>query len=87
MFHTAKDAAGKADASTAPEQVVFRVTDILVPKFDPDSADAKRIAETLDRGLSEALYAEYIAYLENEVGVTINQNALNQVVSGGAATE
>ena len=87
VFHTAKDAAGKADASTAPEQVVFRVTDILVPKFDPDSADAKRIAETLDRGLSEALYAEYIAYLENEVGVTINQNALNQVVSGGAATE
>jgi len=87
VFRTAKEAAGKADAATPPEQVVFRVTDIVVPKLDPESQDAKRIAETLDRGLSEDLYAEYIAYLEREIGVTINQSALNQVVSGGAGTD
>ena len=87
VFRTAKDAAGKADAATPPEQIVFRVTDIAVPKLDPESQDAKRIAETLDRGLSEDLYAEYIAYLEREIGVTINQSALNQVVSGGAGTD
>ena len=87
VFRTAKEAAGKADAATPPEQVVFRVTDIVVPKLDPESQDAKRIAETLDRGLSEDLYAEYIAYLEREIGVTINQSALNPVVSGGAGTD
>ena len=46
--------------------------------------DAKRALETLNRGLSEDILAEYIAWLESDIGVTINQSALNQVVSGGA---
>jgi hypothetical protein len=44
----------------------------------------KRTVDALNRGISEDLLSEYIARLENEVGVTINQSALNQVVSGGA---
>ena len=32
------------------------------------------------------MFAEYIAKLESEVGVTINQSALNQVISGGTGT-
>ena len=63
---------------------MFRVTDIVVPTLDAASADAKRVVETLDRGLSEDILGEYIAKLESEIGVTINQSALNQVVSGGA---
>ncbi len=84
IFRTAKDAAGKAEAAQPTEQVVFRVTDIVVPTLDTESADAKRAVETLDRGLSEDILGEYIAKLESEIGVTINQSALNQVVSGGA---
>jgi peptidyl-prolyl cis-trans isomerase D len=85
VFRTAKDAAGKAEAAQPAEQVVFRVTDIVVPSLDMASEDAKRAIETLNRGLSEDILAEYIARLESDIGVTINQNALNQVVSGGAA--
>jgi peptidyl-prolyl cis-trans isomerase D len=87
VFRTAKDAAGKGDATTPGEQVVFRVTDIVVPPLAPDSQDAKRIAETLDRALSEDVYAEYIAHLESQIGVTINQSALNQVVTGAASSD
>jgi peptidyl-prolyl cis-trans isomerase D len=83
VFRTAKDAAGKAEASQPGEQVVFRVTDIVVPTLDAASADTKRVVETLDRGLSEDILGEYIAKLESEIGVTINQSALNQVVGGG----
>jgi peptidyl-prolyl cis-trans isomerase D len=83
VFRTAKDAAGKAEASEPGEQVVFRVTDIVVPSVDMASEDAKRTMETLNRGLSEALLAEYIAKLESDIGVTINQSALNQVIGGG----
>jgi len=83
---TAKDAAGKADAAQPAEQVVFRVTDIVVPKFDPASEEAKRMIEALNRGLSEDIFGEYIARLESEIGVSINQSALNQVISGGAST-
>ncbi len=84
VFRTAKDAAGKAEAAQPAEQVVFRVTDIVVPALDMASDEAKRTLETLNRGLSEDILAEYIARLESEIGVTINQSALNQVVSGGA---
>ena len=85
VFQTAKDAFGKAEAAQPGEQVVFRVTDIVVPTLDASGAEAKRTLETLNRGLSEDIFGEYVAKLENEIGVTINQSALNQVVSGGNA--
>jgi peptidyl-prolyl cis-trans isomerase D len=84
VFRTAKDAPGKAEASEPGEQVVFRVTDIVVPSVDMASEDTKRTMEALNRGLSEALLAEYIAKLESDIGVTINQSALNQVIGGGS---
>jgi peptidyl-prolyl cis-trans isomerase D len=56
----------------------------VVPALDMASDEAKRTLETLNRSLSEDILAEYVARLESEIGVTINQNALNQVVSGGA---
>ena len=84
VFRTAKDAAGKTQAAQPAEQVVFRVTDIVVPTLDMSSEEAKRDLDALNRGVSEDILAEYIAHLESEIGVTINQNALNQVVSGGA---
>jgi hypothetical protein len=42
------------------------------------------MVEVLNRGLSEDVFSEYIARLQDEIGVTINQGALNQVVSGAA---
>ena len=84
VFRTAKDAAGKTEASDPAEQVVFRVTDIVVPTLEKGSEDAKRILDTLNRGLSEDILGEYIAKLENEIGVTLNQSALNQVIGGAS---
>ncbi len=82
VFRTAKDAVGKADAVKAGEQVVFRVTDIVVPALDMQSADAKRMIDGLNRALADDIAAEYVGRLENEIGVNINQSALNQVISG-----
>ena len=84
VFRTAKDAAGKADGTQPGEQIVFRLTNIVVPSLDTASEEAKRAIQTLNRGLSEDILAEYIAWLERDIGFTINQSALNQVVSGGA---
>jgi peptidyl-prolyl cis-trans isomerase D len=84
VFRTPKDGVGKADAANAPEQVVFRVTEIVVPSLDMQSADAKRLVEALNRAVSEEVAAEYIAHLEAENGVSINQNALNQVTGSQA---
>ena len=51
IFRTAKDAVGKAEAAQAGEQVVFRVTDIVVPPARHGlGRDAKRTVEALNRG-------------------------------------
>ena len=84
VFRTTKDAAGKTQAAQPAEQVVFRVTSIVVPTLDMSSEEAKRDLDALNRGVSEDILAEYLAHLESEIGVTINQSALNQVVGGGA---
>jgi peptidyl-prolyl cis-trans isomerase D len=55
-----------------------------VPTLEKGSEDAKRILDTLNRGLSEDILGEYIAKLENEIGVTLNQSALNQVIGGAS---
>jgi peptidyl-prolyl cis-trans isomerase D len=82
VFRTAKGAVGTAEGERG-ERVVFRVTDIVEPKTDPDSAEAKRISENLTRSLAEDLYAQYVVQLQNDIGTSINQSALNQVVGGG----
>jgi hypothetical protein len=37
--------------------------------------------------LSDDLFAEFLAQLESEIGVNINQAALRQVVTGARATD
>ena len=87
VFRTAKDTVGKGDAATPGEQVIFRVTEITVPTLDMTSEAAKSTAETVNRSLAEVIFSEYVAKLENEIGVTINQSALTQVVSGSTGDD
>ena len=63
---------------------MFRVTDIVVPKTDMNSDEVKTIAQNLNRSLSEDVFSQYIAKVESEIGVTINRNAVSQVVSGSS---
>jgi peptidyl-prolyl cis-trans isomerase D len=86
IFRTRKDEFGMAEAAPAGEQIVFKVTGIEIPPLDVASEEAKRAQETLNRSVTEDIFSEYIARLESELGVKINQSALNQVISGGAVT-
>ena len=63
---------------------MFRLTEIKVPPLDLQSDDAKRIDDALKTRYTEDLIAEYIARLQKDIGVTVNQSALNQVTGGGA---
>ncbi|MCC6777025.1 MAG: SurA N-terminal domain-containing protein [Hyphomicrobiales bacterium] len=83
VFRTPKDAVAKADGAQPAEQVIFRVTGIELPPFDMASEEAKRLVETLNRGMAEDMLGEYISRLESDIGVTINQSALDQVIGGG----
>jgi peptidyl-prolyl cis-trans isomerase D len=86
LFVTPKDAAASADAEQPGEQVIFRVTDIVLPKTDMNSDEAKTISQNLNRSLSDDVFSQYIAQVESEIGVTINRNAVAQVVTGGSSS-
>jgi peptidyl-prolyl cis-trans isomerase D len=82
VFRTPKGDAAVAQGDQSTQQIVFRVTDVTVPPLDPASADAKRIGDTLKTSLGNDLYAQYVARVENDIGVSINQAALSQIVGG-----
>ena len=84
IFQTEKDAVGRAEGSNPGEWVVFKLTDITVPDFDAASVEGKRIADAVRRSLSEDVITQYLQRLQTDLGASINQTALRQVVSGGS---
>ena len=84
VFATPKDAVASAEAEQPGEEVVFRVTDVVLPKTDMAADAAKTMAQELNSRLADDLFSQYVAKVESEIGVTINRNAISQVVSGGA---
>lgn len=85
IFRTPKDAAASTEGANATDRIVYRVTEIKVPPLDPESAQVKRIDETLRRALAEDLLGQYVSRLEANIGVTVNQAALNQVTGATPA--
>jgi len=84
IFRTAQGESGTVEGATPTERLLFRVTEAKVPPLDPQSAEAKRLDEALRNRNVEDRVAEYVAKLQADAGVTINQNALNQAVGGNA---
>ena len=82
VFRTAKGAAGTAEGDGASERVVFQVTDIIEPTLDPNSPEAKTLRENLKNSITQDILNQYIVQLQNDLGTTINQNALRQVAGG-----
>ena len=84
VFRTPKGVPASAEGDKETERLVFRVTDIVDPPLDASSSQGKAIADTLQNSITEDIVTEYIARLENDFGVSVNQGALNQVIGGGA---
>jgi hypothetical protein len=70
----------KSSGDVPTDWIVFRVTDVTTPKFDANSPDAKRIEDTVKRQESEEIYTQYVAWLQNDLGTTVNQAALAQAL-------
>ena len=82
VFRTPKGAPASAEGSKETERFIFQVTEVADPTFDASSQQGKAIATVLQNSYTDDVVGEYIARLENDFGVTINQSALNQVVGG-----
>ena len=83
-FRSAKDTAGTAQGASASEWIVYRVTDVSAPAVDMASDDAKKLKETLQRGLTDEQVAQYVGKIETQIGTSINQEAF-AIATGAAA--
>jgi len=84
IFHTAKDGFGSSQGEQPTQWIVFRVTDIKTPTLDPKSENAKRLEQTVQRQIAGDLFGEYMDWLENELGTSVNQDVLAQALGNGA---
>jgi peptidyl-prolyl cis-trans isomerase D len=84
IFHTAKDAFGTSEGDKPSEWIVFRVTDVATPKLQANSAYEKSIAEVVRSRTADDMFGEYLAWLEDELGTSVNRAALAQALGGSA---
>ncbi len=82
VFQTPKDSVGSSEGDDPSQWIVFRVTGVTVPQVAAGSPDAQRLQANLANAYSEDLIAQYITSVQTELGATINEAALNQVIGG-----
>lgn len=83
-FKTGKDEFGVADSDNGDRRYIFRVTEVSVPPIDPQGASPDQLKANLQASYADDIIGQYLARLENDLGVSINQQAVNQVVGGQA---
>ena len=69
-------------AAAADSRTVFKVTAATVPPLVTTTQEAERIESQLRIRLSDDLLAQYIARLQADLGVAVNEVALRQAVGG-----
>lgn len=87
VFRVGKGGIGDTEGDQATQRVVFRVTDVVVPKTDPNSAETKRIVETLRNSYTEEMIAQYVTQVEIDLGTSVNEAALAQAIGGGGGQQ
>ena len=75
---------GKAASAAQGDdsRVVFKVTAATMPPFVTSTNEAQRIEEQLRILVTDDLLAQYIAQLQKDLGVTVNQQNLRRAVGG-----
>ncbi|HYW61321.1 MAG TPA: SurA N-terminal domain-containing protein [Xanthobacteraceae bacterium] len=80
LFRTAKGAPASAEGKEPTERIVFVVSDVKEPAFDPAAADAKKISDALRNAMANDLYEQYLAKVEADLGISVDQAALDQAI-------
>ena len=82
-FKTPKDTPAVATGDKETTRFILRVTEVTDPKPDADVVAAKQITTTLQSSYADDIIGAYVTKLESDLGVTINQQALAQIIGGG----
>lgn len=69
-------------ANGTDSRAVFKVTGATVPPFVTTTQEAQNVENQLRNGMSDDLINQYIAQIRQDLGVTVNQQALRQATGG-----
>jgi peptidyl-prolyl cis-trans isomerase D len=83
IFHTAKDAYASAAGDKPTQWIVFRVTDIKTPDLNANAPDMKEIDQSQARQVSDDIFGQYMAWLEHDLGTSVNPTVLAQALGNG----
>jgi peptidyl-prolyl cis-trans isomerase D len=86
-FRIGKGSPATVEGDDETERYVFVVTGVTESKPDLGAAGTKQITDTLQRSYTDDLLAQYVTTLESQLGVDINQQAVNQIVGGGTSNQ
>jgi peptidyl-prolyl cis-trans isomerase D len=84
IFHTALDAYASAEGDKPTQWNVFRVTDVKTPAFEANSPNGKGLNDMVSRQVGDDVFGQYMAWLENDLGTSVNQSALQQALGNSA---
>ena len=76
---------GKAGSAAEPNggRLIFKVDAARVPPPNPADADFTKLMGQVKVGVTDDVIAQYLAAVQNEVGVKVNQQALQTALGGG----
>jgi hypothetical protein len=62
--------------------MVIRSMPVLAPPFDPNSLEARSLADAVGAGLGDDLTAQYNAALQSSLKVELNQTVWQRIAAG-----
>jgi peptidyl-prolyl cis-trans isomerase D len=78
------DAYASAEGDKPTQWAVFRVTEVKTPTFEANSPNGKALDEMLSRQVGDDVFGQYMAWLETDLGTSVNQAALQQAMGNSA---
>lgn len=82
-----KVGAGGSAPTANGDRVLFKVVDAKVPPLDLNRPDFQNIVAQMKTALDDDLVAQYVGQLQGEIGVQINQAALDSIIGAPPATD
>ncbi|WP_413988066.1 peptidylprolyl isomerase [Labrys okinawensis] len=80
VFATPLKGFGSSMAANGTDRLIFHVEDNVIPELDPKADQTVATGKQLTAAIGQDLITEYVAKVQDQLGVTINQTNVDRVV-------
>lgn len=84
IFETEQGGFGYLTPADTDQRLVFQMTDATVPAFFAEEQSVQQIAQNARPAIEAEFLRQYVAELQTNLGISLNQPLLNQMLAGTA---